>query len=385
MRTLLFTTAAIAAMAFGAQAFAQTASDPNPANPSAVKDGTPAAGTGSGLAPGRDPATAGKAGAAMGSAGPTSQDTPFGSTANSNNGMSNPTTTPPGSATGTNQPTTPPGAAGNSGPAGSGSMTDQGTASDTNGTAAGNTTPRHRMHSSMNGGGSGHWAHQPGTGESGPASAHASNIDSADTHSTIAPHLPEPKVGENAPPGRYLHDAERALAAHRTGEAQQALEMAETRLLDRSTAPANAASPDQNPAIEQVTAARKALASNNWEGARTAIQTALSSIHDENDGEMAQGGAAPAQTSSSGTTSTGTGTTGTGTTGTGVANDSGAGNSAAMPNGNGMANGGNPMGAGSSPATGTSGTTGPGATTSTSGNGGGPLGTPSNDSAGGSH
>ena len=120
-----------------------------------------------------------------------------------------------------------------------------------------------------------HWAHQPGTGESGPASNTASNIDSADTHSAIAPHFPEPKVGEGADAGTLLRAAQAALAAHHTGAAQQALEMAETRLLDRST-PVDAASvPDQNMAVQQVATARKALASGDNAAASAAIQTAM--------------------------------------------------------------------------------------------------------------
>jgi hypothetical protein len=121
----------------------------------------------------------------------------------------------------------------------------------------------------------GHWAHEPGTGESGPASSRASNIDQADTHSSIAPHLPEPKVGEGATADTYLQAAQAALAAHHTGTAQQALEMAETRLLDRST-PADAANqPDQNAAVQQVANARKALASGDTKAADSAIQMAL--------------------------------------------------------------------------------------------------------------
>jgi hypothetical protein len=120
-----------------------------------------------------------------------------------------------------------------------------------------------------------HWAHQPGTGESGPASMRASNIDAADTHSDIAPHLPEPAVGQGADADTLLQAAQSALAAHKTGTAQQALEMAETRLLDRSTPPDQANQPDQGPRIEAVTKARKALASGDTKAADSAIQMAL--------------------------------------------------------------------------------------------------------------
>jgi hypothetical protein len=123
----------------------------------------------------------------------------------------------------------------------------------------------------------GPWAHQPGTGESGPASSSASNIDSSDAHSAIAPHLPEPAQGRNATPEALLHDAQHALMHHKTGLAQQSLEMAETRLLDRSTLPADANTPDQSPEIMDVTKALNALAHHDWEGARQAIHMALAS------------------------------------------------------------------------------------------------------------
>jgi hypothetical protein len=121
------------------------------------------------------------------------------------------------------------------------------------------------------------WAHQPGTGESGPASSQASNIDAADTHSDIAPHFPSPKVGENAGPAAYLKAAEAALKQHRSGEADQALEMAETRLLDRSTPATDANQPDQSGMVQQVSQARQALAKKDYAGARRAIAMAMQS------------------------------------------------------------------------------------------------------------
>ncbi|MDX2290652.1 MULTISPECIES: hypothetical protein, partial [Streptomyces] len=120
----------------------------------------------------------------------------------------------------------------------------------------------------------GKWAHEPGTGESGPASTKASNIDSANTKSAIAPHLPQPNVAPGSGPEAYLQAAQRALEKKNTGRAQQALEMAETRLLTRSTDPAKANQPAQDPAVQNVTRARKALASGNIQEAQAAIQAA---------------------------------------------------------------------------------------------------------------
>ena len=73
-----------------------------------------------------------------------------------------------------------------------------------------------------------------GTGSSLPRSDKSSNISPHDTRSIVAPNLPTPAIGENATVRDYLLVARSALAAGRTGEAQQALEMAETRALDRS-------------------------------------------------------------------------------------------------------------------------------------------------------
>jgi hypothetical protein len=128
------------------------------------------------------------------------------------------------------------------------------------------------------------WAHQPGTGESGPASTVASNIDSADSRSAIAPHFPTPAGGDNASPERYLQDAEHALETRKTGVAQQALEMAETRLLDRSTPVGQANQPDQSPEIQKVSEARQALGHGNVSAARAAIQTALAAAPKGNAG-----------------------------------------------------------------------------------------------------
>jgi hypothetical protein len=90
-----------------------------------------------------------------------------------------------------------------------------------------------------------------------PTSDHASNIVGSDTASPIAPALPA--LGPGAPPVAFLHAARTALATGRTGEAQQAMEMAETRLLDRSTPLFQTNDPSQNPLIHQIGEARRAL------------------------------------------------------------------------------------------------------------------------------
>ena len=82
-----------------------------------------------------------------------------------------------------------------------------------------------------------------GTGMSMPMGTRASNIDASDTRSTIAPNLPSPSLGPDASPVDFLRAAQASLQAGRTGEAQQSLEMAQTRLLE----PFSADGPDQQP------------------------------------------------------------------------------------------------------------------------------------------
>ncbi len=113
-----------------------------------------------------------------------------------------------------------------------------------------------------------------GTGDSLPLGNNASNISGADTHSTIAPRLPTPDVGPDASPQQLLRAARQALTANKTG-AQEALEMAETRTLDRSVPPALANDPSHRPLVKVITDARDALAAGDKAGAIRMIDTAL--------------------------------------------------------------------------------------------------------------
>jgi hypothetical protein len=114
-----------------------------------------------------------------------------------------------------------------------------------------------------------------GTGMSMPMGTHASNIDQADTRSPIAPNLPTPAVGTNANAVDYLRAAQSSLQGGRTGEAQQSLEMAQTRLLDRSVAMGQTNNPSDNPAVTQISQALKSLAAHDSAGAMQAIQAAI--------------------------------------------------------------------------------------------------------------
>ena len=68
-----------------------------------------------------------------------------------------------------------------------------------------------------------------------------------------------PDVGDDATTRAYLRDARQALATGRTGRAQEAMERAETRLLDRSVEPSRVGIPADNSLVEMISRARQAL------------------------------------------------------------------------------------------------------------------------------
>jgi hypothetical protein len=117
-----------------------------------------------------------------------------------------------------------------------------------------------------------------GTGMSLPMGSRASNIDRQDTRAVVAPNLPSPEVGDDAPINAYLRAAEGALASGRTGEAQQSLEMAQTRLLDRSVPTRQADVPSQNPTVQQISEALRALAAGDRAGCMNLIQAAMATM-----------------------------------------------------------------------------------------------------------
>lgn len=115
-------------------------------------------------------------------------------------------------------------------------------------------------------------AYQGGAGS--PFSPHASNIEGADTHSDIAPRLPDPDA-EGDGPGAYLAAAQRALSHHQTGAAQEALERAQTRILSRSTHPALANAPDDTGLSRAITDARLALGQRDVRRAQAILAQVL--------------------------------------------------------------------------------------------------------------
>jgi hypothetical protein len=108
-----------------------------------------------------------------------------------------------------------------------------------------------------------------------PVSNGASNINAQDERSTIAPSLPTPDMPAGEKPSGYLRAAEGALAAGRTGEAQQSLEMAQTRMLDRSVVLGQTNSPSDNPTVGQISQALQALAAHDSAASLRLIQTAI--------------------------------------------------------------------------------------------------------------
>jgi hypothetical protein len=90
-----------------------------------------------------------------------------------------------------------------------------------------------------------------------------------------APALPAPPVDDNAPAGAFLRAAQSALIGNRLGEAQQALEMAQTRVLDRSVPLFQTNTPSSHPALAPLSAAVQAVIAGDREAAIRHIQAAM--------------------------------------------------------------------------------------------------------------
>jgi hypothetical protein len=112
-----------------------------------------------------------------------------------------------------------------------------------------------------------------GTGMSLPRSDKAGNLDAATTHSDLAPNLPAPTGADTV--RDLLLAAHQDLLASQTGAAQEALERAETRALDRSIPVGTEHVPAQDPLVAAVTQARGALAAGDTRGAARIIEGAL--------------------------------------------------------------------------------------------------------------
>jgi hypothetical protein len=97
---------------------------------------------------------------------------------------------------------------------------------------------------------------------------------------------------------RWLTEAEQALRRGRLGEANELLERAETRLLTRSTLASMADRPMQDPVVDRIAEARRALTARDRSGALSAIggaQTALAGMPRDDMATGSGAGMAPAQ------------------------------------------------------------------------------------------
>ena len=86
---------------------------------------------------------------------------------------------------------------------------------------------------------------------------------------------PLPLVPENDPPHAFLEAARTAVDRGQLGEAQEALDRAETRLLDRAVGMNSAQAPDDRRAALDIGVARQALAAGDRAGTLRAIDDAL--------------------------------------------------------------------------------------------------------------
>ena len=106
-----------------------------------------------------------------------------------------------------------------------------------------------------------------------PRSVRSGNVTASDIRSTVAPALTTPPM--HADPREFLHAARDALAVGRTGEAQVALEQAETRLLTREVSPDRTAGPGDDPIASRIREALEALGHGDRARAMHAVNTAL--------------------------------------------------------------------------------------------------------------
>ena len=113
----------------------------------------------------------------------------------------------------------------------------------------------------------------------GSAFAQAPRDQTIESQTPIAPALPVPPVDENASAEEWLHAARSAIARGRTGEAQEAMERAQTRLLDRSVALFKTDRPSTHPAIPLISQASQALAAGDRAAAMQYLAQALPLAH----------------------------------------------------------------------------------------------------------
>ena len=98
---------------------------------------------------------------------------------------------------------------------------------------------------------------------------------------TPLPALPAPPVAADASVATLLRAARTALVTGRIGETQEALEMAQTRLLDRSVPLFQTNTASQDPGVTAISQALKALATGDRETTLRHLQTALAAAEQD--------------------------------------------------------------------------------------------------------
>jgi hypothetical protein len=114
-----------------------------------------------------------------------------------------------------------------------------------------------------------------GTNNSLPLSNNSSNAGPSDTRSLIAPRLPAPDIADNSSPRDFLIAARNALAGNRTGEAQEALERAESRALAGNVLASQLDEPSRQRMVRSISTARESLSRGDKAGTIQNIDEAL--------------------------------------------------------------------------------------------------------------
>jgi hypothetical protein len=108
-----------------------------------------------------------------------------------------------------------------------------------------------------------------------PTSTVPTNTGPENTRTVWSPQLPAPAVSDAAPPAAFVRAAQAAIAAGRLGEAQEAIERAESRALDRTVRPSRATVPSHQPLVQQLAQARQLLGAGDRMGALRMLDRAL--------------------------------------------------------------------------------------------------------------
>ena len=108
-----------------------------------------------------------------------------------------------------------------------------------------------------------------------PTSNRASNTGADPGAPQSAPQLPVAPLGDNSTAEQWLVAARSAIALGQTGKAQEAMERAQTRLLDRSVPLFRTNTPSAHPAIPLISQATRALGAGDRAGAMKLLEQAM--------------------------------------------------------------------------------------------------------------